>query len=65
VICFNCVATRNPHGIWLSARSGVRIFVYEQAFRFGLIFQKHQKQSKAFTGKQEIPSAMQALKFIF
>jgi hypothetical protein len=43
----------------------VRIFVYEQAFHFGLIFQKHQKQSKAFTGKQETPSAMQALNFIF
>jgi len=43
----------------------VRIFVHEQAFRFGLIFQKHQKQSKAFTGKQEIPSAMQAIKIIF
>jgi len=40
----------------------VRIFVYEEAFRFGLIFQK---QSKAFTGKQETPSAMQALNFIF
>jgi hypothetical protein len=43
----------------------VRIFVYEQAFRFSLIFQKHQKQSKAFTGKQETPSAMQSKKIIF
>jgi hypothetical protein len=43
---FNCVTTRNPHGIWLSARSGVRIFVYEEAFRFGLIFQKHPEQSQ-------------------
>ena len=66
VICFNCIATRNPHGIWLSATSGMRIFSYEQAFRFGLIFQKTTKsEQKQTIGKQEIHTTVQALNFIF
>jgi hypothetical protein len=64
LFCF-CGKIRNPHVIWLLATSDVRIFVYEQVFRFGLIFQKQQNQSKSTNCKQETPSVMQALNFYF
>jgi hypothetical protein len=63
--CF-CGKTPKPHGIWLSATSGMRIFSYEQAFRFSLIFQKTTKsEQKQTIGKQEIHTTVQALNFIF
>jgi hypothetical protein len=60
-----CGTTREPHWIWLAARTGLRIFSDRQVARLDLIFQKQQNQSKAFTGKQETHTTVQALKFIF
>ena len=41
-----CQKTRNPHWLWLAARVEFQIFSGRQAFRFGLILQKHPEQSR-------------------
>jgi hypothetical protein len=37
----------DPRWLWLAARTSLRIFVYEQAFLFSLMFQKHPEQNQS------------------
>jgi hypothetical protein len=58
-----CGTTCNPHWLWLAARVEFQIFSGRQVFCLDSIFQTQQNQSKAFTGKQETHTTMQAVKF--
>jgi hypothetical protein len=59
-----CGKTRNPHWLWLAARTEFRIFSDRQVARLGLNFKRSKARAKGSNDKQETHTTMQALKKI-
>ena len=60
-----CRKTRNPNWMWLAEQTGLRIFAYQQVFRFDLTLKNGRARLGRDQGKQETPASVQALKFNF
>jgi hypothetical protein len=65
VICFLYRTTCSPHWLWLAEQTGLRIFAYQQVFRFDLTLKNGRVRLGRDQGKQETPTSVQALKFNF